>query len=98
MIKQIPPESSDIHSPERLNESVKPLGQGVGQPIQGPTGEIEHSSDQPAARRSVPGDSNQMNARIEATPDNIGVAKIKVVGVGGGGSLAHLRLVSRRFR
>ena len=35
-----------------------------------------------------------MNARIEATPDNIGVAKIKVVGVGGGGSNA----VSRMYR
>jgi len=35
-----------------------------------------------------------MNARIEATQDNIGVAKIKVVGVGGGGSNA----VSRMYR
>lgn len=35
-----------------------------------------------------------MNARIEADQDNIGVAKIKVVGVGGGGSNA----VSRMYR
>ncbi|MDP6823610.1 MAG: cell division protein FtsZ [Dehalococcoidia bacterium] len=42
----------------------------------------------------MPGDSNDMNARIEATEDNIGIAKIKVVGVGGGGSNA----VSRMYR
>ena len=35
-----------------------------------------------------------MNAQIEADPENIGIAKIKVVGVGGGGSNA----VSRMYR
>lgn len=35
-----------------------------------------------------------MESKVEATPENIGVAKIKVVGVGGGGSNA----VSRMYR